>query len=141
MLNHFLLNVLLLLAIYSLLIYIFNKVMSKWLKVEKKKFFSYNHVNTKHKKIDWIIRITFLLLLIISTTINIMRLQKGLEKIWYLETYVILFIFIIVTETARALMERRYAKDRNDYKYTIVQLVFISILLFLTYSTNFFGLV
>lgn len=115
--------------------------MSKWLKVEKKKFFSYNHVNTKHKKIDWIIRITFLLLLIISTTINIMRLQKGLEKIWYLETYVILFIFIIVTETARALMERRYAKDRNDYKYTIVQLVFISILLFLTYSTNFFGLV
>jgi hypothetical protein len=140
-LDHFLLNVLLLLTIYSLLIYIFNKVMRKWLKVEKKKFFSYNQVNHKHIKIDWIIRITFLLLLIISTTMNIMRMQKGLEKIWFLETYVILFIFIIVTETARALMERKYAENRNDFKFTIIQLVFISILLFLTYTTNFFGLV
>jgi Domain of unknown function (DUF4181) len=140
-LDHFLLNVLLLLAIYSLLIYIFNKVMRKWLKVEKKKFFSYNHVNQKHKKIDWIIRITFLLFLIISTTINIMRMQKGLEKIWFLETYVILFIFIIVTETARALMERKYAENRKDYKFTIIQLVYISILLYLTFSTNFFWLV
>ncbi|RZT23632.1 DUF4181 domain-containing protein [Fictibacillus sp. BK138] len=141
MLDHFLLNVLLLLAIYSLFIYIFNKVMRKWLKVEKKKVFSYTHVNHKHKKIDWMIRITFLLLIIISTTINIMRMQKGLEKLWFLETYVILFIFIIVTETARALMERKYAENRNDYKFTIVQLVFISVLLFLTYSTNFFWLV
>lgn len=141
MLDHFLLNVLLLLAIYSLLIYIFNKVMRKWLKVEKKKFFSYNHVTHKHKKIDWVIRITFLLLLIISTTINIMRMQKGLEKIWFLEIYVILFTFIIVTETARALMERKYIENRNDYKFTIVQLVFISILLFLTYTINFFGVV
>jgi Domain of unknown function (DUF4181) len=140
-LDHFLLNILLLLATYSLLIYIFNMVMRKWLKVEKKKFLSYNHVNHKHKKIDWIIRITFLLLLIISTAINIMRMQKGLEKIWYFETYVILFIFIIVTETARALMERKYAENRNDYKFTIIQLVYISILLFLTFSTNFFGLV
>ncbi|WP_226537448.1 DUF4181 domain-containing protein [Fictibacillus halophilus] len=139
--DNLLLNVLLLLAIYSLLIYIFNNVMRKWLKVEKKEFFSYNHVNHRHKKIDWIIRITFLLLLIISTTINIMRMQKGLEKMWFLETYVILFIFIIVTETARAWMERKYAENRNDYKFTIVHLVFISILLLLTVSTNFFGLV
>jgi Domain of unknown function (DUF4181) len=140
-LDYFLMNILLLLTIYSLLIYIFNKVMRKWLKVEKKKFFSYSHLNHKHKKIDWIIRITFLLLLIISTTINIMRMQKGLEKIWYFETYVILFIFIIVTEMARGLMERRYSENRNDYKFTIIQLVYISILLFLTFTTNFFGLV
>jgi Domain of unknown function (DUF4181) len=141
MLDLFLLYVLLLLALYSLFIYIFNRVIRKWLKVEKKKFFSYNHVNHKHKKIDWMIRITFLLLLIISTTINIMRMQKGLEKLWFLETYVILFIFIIVTETARAWMERKYAENRNDYKFTIVQLVFICFLLVLTFSTNSFGLV
>jgi heme O synthase-like polyprenyltransferase len=90
---------------------------------------------------DWIIRITFLVIVIISAIINIMRIHNGLEKIWYLETYVVLFVFIIVTEAARALMERRYAENRNDYKFTIVRLMFISTLLILTFTTNFFGLV
>jgi hypothetical protein len=140
-LEHFWLKVFLLIALYSLLIYLFNKLTMKWLNVEKKKFFSDNHVHNNHKKIDWIIRITFLVILIISAIINIMRIQKGLEKIWFLETYVVLFIFIIVTEAARALMERKYAENRNDYKFTIVRLMFISTLLLLTFTTNFFGLI
>jgi Domain of unknown function (DUF4181) len=140
-LESFWLKFFLLLGILSLLIYLFNKIMRKWLKVEKKKFFSYNHVNNKHKKIDWIIRISFLVILIISTTINIIRIQKGNEEIWFLETHVLVFAFIIVSETARAIMERKYAENRNDYLFTINQLVFVSILLLVTFTTNFFGLV
>lgn len=141
MLEHFWLKVFLLIALYGLLIYIFNKLTRKWLNVEKKKFFSDNHVHNNHKKIDRIIRITFLVILIISAIINIIRIQKVLEKIWFLETYVVLFIFIIVTEAARAIMEQKYAENRNDFKFTIVRLVFISTLLFLTFTTNFFGLI
>ncbi|MEC5424740.1 DUF4181 domain-containing protein [Virgibacillus sp. C22-A2] len=55
----FWLKLILALTLFALLLIAFNAVMSKWLKVEKKKFFSYNHVNEKHKKVDWIIRITF----------------------------------------------------------------------------------
>lgn len=140
MLEHFWLKIFLLIALYSLLIYLFNKLTMKWLNV-KKKFFSENHVHNNHKKMDWIIRITFLVILIISAIINIMRIQKGLESIWFLETYVVLFVFIIVTEAARALMEQKYAENKNDYKFTIVRLMFISTLLLLTFTTNFFGLV
>jgi hypothetical protein len=140
-LEHFWLKVFLLIALYGVFIFVFNKLTRKWLNVEKKKFFSDNHVHNNHKKIDWIIRITFLVIVIISAIINIMRIHNGLEKIWFLETYVVLFVFIIVTEVARALMERRYAENRNDYKFTIVRLMFISTLLLLTFTTNFFGLI
>ena len=47
----FWLKLLLLITILLLLSFIFNTVISKWLKVEKKKFLSYDHVNEKHKKI------------------------------------------------------------------------------------------
>jgi Domain of unknown function (DUF4181) len=48
----------LLVAIVLLLLFSFNILARKWFKVEKKKLFSYNHVNEKHKKIDWIIRLS-----------------------------------------------------------------------------------
>jgi hypothetical protein len=121
------------------MIYSFKNVIRKWLKVEKKKFFSYNHLNNNHKKTDWTIRITFLVIMIISSIINFIRID--IEKIWFLETYVLLFVFIIVSETARAIMEWKYAENRNDYIFTIIQLIFISIFLFLTFTTNFFGLI
>ena len=51
------LKLILLLAIILILFFVFNTIMRKWFKVDKKKFFSYNHVNEKHKKVDWTIRI------------------------------------------------------------------------------------
>ncbi len=112
--------------------------MRKWLNVEKKKWFSYNHLNEKHKKLDWMIRITFLLLLLISFFYNVT--QDPFDRIWYLETHILLFVFIIASETVRAVMEKRYADNRNDYKFTISQLAFIALSILLFYTTNFFGL-
>jgi signal transduction histidine kinase len=126
------------LLIYGLLIFFFNMVMRKWLKVKKKKLFSYNHLNEKHKKVDWIIRTTFAILIIVGGFYN--AIQNPLERIWFLETHIVMFAFILASETVRAVMEKRYAENRNDYKYTLSQLGFISLSLLLIFTTNFFGL-
>ncbi|WP_318153124.1 DUF4181 domain-containing protein [Metabacillus arenae] len=131
------LKLFLVLAIYVLLLFLFDKVMRKLLKVEKKKFFSYNYLNDKHKKIDWTIRLIFIVLLFIGNFINVTR--DPLESIWFLETHVLLFVFIIASETTRAIMEKRFAENKNDYIFTTLQLVFMSISFLSLFTTNFFG--
>ena len=41
----------LVLSVLGLLLFFINKVLRNWLNVEKKKMFSYAHVNDKHKKL------------------------------------------------------------------------------------------
>ncbi|MDQ0272242.1 DUF4181 domain-containing protein [Cytobacillus purgationiresistens] len=129
------LKFIIILVTVGLILFSFSVVLRKWLKVEKKATFSYNHLNAQHRKIDWIIRITTMVLIILGFFINMTR------DFWFLETYFILFIFIIASETARATMEWKYAANRNEFIFTIVQLAFSVILLVLLYITNFFGLV
>lgn len=131
-------KIILMLFIYGLFIFLINKSSRKWLNVEKKKFFSYNHVNDKHKKIAWIIRITFIFFLFIGFLINVNR--DPLKHIWFLETHILLLVFLIVSEIARIMMEKRYAENKNDYIFSAIQLVAISIFLLSVFLTNFFGL-
>lgn len=131
-------KLILMLSIYGLCLFLINKFSRKWLNVEKKKLFSYNHVNDKHKKIDWIIRITFVFFLFIGFFINVNR--DSLKHIWFLETHILLFVFIIVSEIVRIIMEKRYAENKNDYIFSAIQLVVISIFLLSVFSTDFFGL-
>ncbi|MFP7226492.1 DUF4181 domain-containing protein, partial [Priestia filamentosa] len=86
-----------LLAIILLFWISFNTIMRKWLKVKKKKLFSYNHVNEKHKKMDWTIRIITIASILIGFIINISR--DSTDWFWFLQSWVILFIFIVVSET------------------------------------------
>ncbi|WP_233549493.1 DUF4181 domain-containing protein [Lysinibacillus yapensis] len=134
----FLAKLILMLSIFGLFLFLINKFLRKWLNVEKKKLFSYNHVNDKHKKIDWTIRIIFIFFLFISLFININR--DPLKRIWFLETHILLFVFIIVSETVRVIMEKRYAENKNDYIFSAIQLVIISIFLLSVFSTDIFGL-
>jgi uncharacterized membrane protein YoaK (UPF0700 family) len=127
-----------LLAIILLLWVSFNTIMRKWLKVERKKLFSYNHVNEKHKKIDWTIRIITIASILIGFIINISR--DSTDWFWFLQSWVVLFIFIGISETVRAVMERKYAKNPNTYKLTISELLFVIILFFILFKTDFFGL-
>jgi formate hydrogenlyase subunit 3/multisubunit Na+/H+ antiporter MnhD subunit len=121
---------------YALLIFLFNKGMRKWFKVKKKKLFSYHHLNGKHKKIDWMIRITFVILIFVGGFYN--ATLPPLDRMWFLETHILLFVFVLLSETVRAIMEKRYAENRNDYKFTISQLAFLSFSLLLIFSTDFF---
>ncbi|WP_433748066.1 DUF4181 domain-containing protein [Falsibacillus pallidus] len=114
-----------------------NWILRKIFKVERMKWFSYNHVNERHKKIDWTIRISVIVLLVFQFALNA---KNGfINTPWYLQTYNLLFIFIIFTEAVRAFMEKKYAKNKKQYLVTAYQLLFICILLGTMVSTRFFG--
>ncbi|WP_283152730.1 DUF4181 domain-containing protein [Guptibacillus hwajinpoensis] len=131
-------KVIIMMTVAGFALYFINKALRKWLKVEKKPIFSYNHVNELHKKWDWGIRISFIVLLIISFVVNIYRGFH--DPIWYLQTHILLFVFIIASEAVRVIMEKKYAANRNDYIFTSIQLALIIIFLTSMFSTNFFGL-
>lgn len=101
-----------------LLLFVFNIVMGKLLGVERKKFFSYNHVNDLHKNIDWTLRI-ILILVMLSIIIVINSIQRPVIP---MPTSVALTIFIIISEAVRAFMEWKYASNPRDYILTLSQL-------------------
>ena len=120
------------------LMFVFNIIMRKWLKVEESKLFSYNHVNEQHKKIDWTIKISFIVILSLGYFYNVARDLE--EKVWYFETWFILYMFIIISGVVCAIMEWKYSENRKRYIFTISQLVFILIILGVIFTTEFFGL-
>ncbi|MBT2570752.1 DUF4181 domain-containing protein [Planococcus sp. ISL-110] len=135
--SSFWLDLLVILGPFFILTFLFNGIMRRWLKVEKPKMFSHNHVNDKHKKIDWIIRGLIIVLMITGAFVNINRIP--LELILFLEPWFLLLTLVTVTEIVRAVMEKNYAENPNAYIYTVSQLVFIMILLVSLFSTDFWG--
>lgn len=115
-----------------------NMFLRKWLNVEKKEFFSNQFVNKKHKKIDWTIRITFIVVMLVDFFFNVS--ENPSKHIWFLQPYILLFGLIFVTELVRIVMEKRYAANKNDYIFTSIQLVVISLFLIALFATDFFGL-
>lgn len=134
----FWLKLVLLLTVFLVLMALFNAIMRRWLGVEKPKAFSHNHVNDRHRRIDWSIRIFFIALMILGYFVNVTRLPQ--EPYLLLETWFLLFVLLFVTEIIRAVMERRYAKNPNAYIYTISQLALILVFLILLFATDFFGI-
>ncbi|TRZ39764.1 DUF4181 domain-containing protein [Niallia circulans] len=130
------LRLLVLLVIVFVLMFLFNYLMSKTLKVQRKKIFSDNHINEKHKKIDWTLRIiTFIsMLLVFPFSID------ETKSYWFLQPWIILSLFLIVSEIVRAVMERKYAENPVAYKLTLSQLIFVIILFFTLFKTDFWGL-
>jgi len=125
-------------SIFGLVLFFINKFLRKWLNVEKKEFFSNNFVNQKHKKIDWTIRITFIVVVLFGFFVNVS--EDPSRHIWLLQPHILMFGLIFVTELVRIVMEKRYAANKNDYIFTTVQLVVISMFLLAVFSTDFFGL-
>lgn len=127
-------EILLLFLIPLALVSIFNVVMRKYLKIEKTKWNPFNHVNEMHEKIDWIIIISFII--VILTTPLYMPKNSVLEGKELLS--IIVIVYFIITEITRAFMEWKYAENRKAYILTISQLVFLSIVigieLFIIYS-------
>ncbi|MEK5080705.1 DUF4181 domain-containing protein [Solibacillus sp. FSL W7-1436] len=136
--DNFFANLILISSIFGLVLFFMNKFLRKWLNVEKKEIFSNHFVNKQHKKIDWTIRIAFIVVMLFGFFINIS--QDSSKHIWFLQPYILLFGLIIVTELVRIVMEKRYAANKNDYIFTAVQLVVISLFLLAVFSTDFFGL-
>lgn len=134
---YFWLKLIIILGVFSLLLFVFHTVMRKLLKIEKVKFFSNNYLNEEHKKIDWKIRMISIVVLLIGFIINIMR--GPVDKLWFFESYFILFLSIIASESARAYMQWKYQTNRNAYIFTISQIVFICILMVSLFTTDLIG--
>jgi len=131
-------TLMLFLIVLVLVINIFGFVIRKLLGVERKKWFSYNHINERHKKLDWSVRIIFMSLFFISSYYMIDNDTLGIP--WYFETWFILIVFLITSEMLRAFMEWRYAENKRDFVATIAEMVFMICIVFLVITTGFFGL-
>ncbi|TQR10954.1 DUF4181 domain-containing protein [Psychrobacillus soli] len=120
------------------LMFIFNKVMAKLLKVDKRSLFSTSHVNGLHKKIGGILSVTFLVVFIIF---NMRQFEspKLANSPWYFLG--ILMIYFVLDELVRAFMEWKYATNRKDYIYTLSEMLFMVIVIFGVVQTNFLGLI
>ncbi|HEO8420484.1 TPA: DUF4181 domain-containing protein [Yersinia enterocolitica] len=97
---------------------LFDLVLTKVLKLERRKFFSYNHINKVHVRIDWSIRIAFMFILMAAFIINYSY------NLWYLQPYYVLLLFIIVSGVVRAIIELKYLKNRREALFTVLQLGF-----------------
>ena len=115
---------------------IFEFAVRKLLGVERRKWFSYNHVNERHKKADWTVRIIFLILIFISTYYTF----ANEETVWYFESWFVIMIFLMASETLRAIMEWKYAEKKKAAAATILVMLFGASILLLTVATGFFGL-
>ncbi|MFJ9463032.1 DUF4181 domain-containing protein [Viridibacillus arvi] len=133
------LKIVVLLLIYTGIILMFGYFMRKILKVERKKWFSYNHVNDLHKKIDWTIRITFSLIFI---TISYYMTFSDVHNIdWYFDMWVYFFLlFIFLSESVRSVMEWKYATNPNTYIVTVAEMVLIIVLVIIIFKTHYFNL-
>ena len=128
-----------------LVLYIFNYIIRKLLGVETKKWFSYNHINERHKKLDWYVRIAFIILLIFFYFLTLSNTGILNHQYLYLLPGISAFIFLIISELLRAFMEWKYAENKKAYIATIIELCFalcfaISITIWII-TTYFSGIV
>ncbi|WP_399632675.1 DUF4181 domain-containing protein [Sporosarcina sp. SG10008] len=106
-------------AFIVLIVFVINIIVKlllrKLLKIEKEKksFFSYNHINELHRKIDWAIRITSTIVLIVTNTLVII---EG----YSINLIIIAMIFYFVLDyTVRALFECKYSQNPKQYILTM----------------------
>jgi VanZ family protein len=133
-LNEFAIEVLILYLIMFIAFFSFHTVMSKLLNIEDN-FFSHSHINERHKKIDWTIKTTFFIVLLLLFFCSGHTGEKG----WFYGICLLGFTFPITLETVRAFMEWKYEENRK-YILTVSRLAFGVIFLCLMVATDFFGL-
>lgn len=119
---------LMLILVLWLLIFTFDSLMSKYLKVENPDFFSYNYINEKHKKIVWILRIVFLIAVVFLSyyaPINIF----GYEIYSNYIPAIIIMVFWMISDSIKAFMEWKYSDNRRDYIFTLSKLAFFLVIM------------
>ncbi|KAB8127386.1 DUF4181 domain-containing protein [Gracilibacillus oryzae] len=126
-------KIILIIGIFILISLAYDTFMRKWLKVEKKEFFSYNFVNEKHRFVHWFVTIGGLICIFLTIPLS-------LGSSWFMQPWYLVIIILPIQEAARAVFERKYADNPNDFKFTISQIVFTLIWIFLLFQTRFFGL-
>ncbi|MGH2316359.1 DUF4181 domain-containing protein [Planococcus sp. SE5232] len=107
------------LVILFILMAVVKSALRKLFKIEKEKteWFSYNHVNKTHKKIDWVVRVLSSMVLIIVLYLVIF---KEYSVIFYLIPVVLL---LVIDYAVRAFFEWKYSDHPKQAILTIGEMV------------------
>lgn len=102
------------------------------IKKEKKRIFSYNHLNDLHKKIDWAIRIGAML-------VSIIALYLIFYKEFPVTLYLILLIVLaIIDYSTRAIFEWKFSEHPKQAILTIGEMCVIVISFFIVFYFDLF---
>jgi hypothetical protein len=110
-----------------LIVFVLNIIVKlllrKMLKIEKEKtpFFSYNHINELHGKIDWAIRIFSTIALIVINSLIIIE-DYSINLI-----LIASFFYIVLDYAVRAFFECKYSQNPKQYILTISEGVLFSL--------------
>lgn len=124
-------------ASYLALMFIFRYIMRNYLQVEKKGRVFRKYVNTRHKKIDQLLT-GIIIILMIGVYFYETRIADGMN--WFFTTGGVLLVLIIVTEIVRAYMEWKYSENPKEYLLTLSELLFSVVILVSAYLVNLFSL-
>ena len=114
------------------LIMVVKLLLRKVLKIEKEKkpFLSYNHINNLHRNIDWGMRITSVIVIIVT---NMLVIVEN-----YPNYFLLLPIFIILLDyPIRAFFERKYSQNPKQYILTLTEGVLILLALVVVVQYNY----
>ncbi|WP_017380545.1 DUF4181 domain-containing protein [Paenisporosarcina sp. TG-14] len=100
---------------------------------EKKEFFSYNHINKLHGKIDWVIRISSMLMIIIISSLSIYQ-QYPLS--FFL---IAMIIYIGIDYGVRAFFEWKYSQNPKQSILTISEMIVLMISILTIMQFNLFS--
>ncbi|SES07253.1 DUF4181 domain-containing protein [Psychrobacillus sp. OK032] len=107
------------LALFVLVVFVLSTIVKlllrKLIKIEKEKksFFSYNHINDLHRKIDWAIRIISTIAFIVTNILIITR-EYSINLI-----LITSFFYILLDYAVRAFFECKYSQNPKQYILTI----------------------
>ncbi|TDL32804.1 DUF4181 domain-containing protein [Jeotgalibacillus sp. S-D1] len=106
-------------ALFSLIVLVLNTIIKvilrKLFKIEKERkfFFSYNHINELHRKIDWAVRLTSMIVSIVIMTLVIIEDHS-------VNLMLITWIFLIVLDyTVSVFFEWNYSQNPKQSILTI----------------------
>ncbi|VDH00402.1 Uncharacterised protein [Lysinibacillus sphaericus] len=83
------------------------------MRADKKKWFSYNHINKLHKKIDWTLRIVYMISILVCAIF--FYKQPLLISL-------ILAIFVLSQISVQAFIEWKFSENRKNFQVSLIQL-------------------
>lgn len=106
-------ELIIILVIAILLAGVLPEIVRYCMKADKKKWFSYNHINKLHKKIDWTLRILSIVSMLVSAIL------------FYRQPFLIPLILAILglsQISTQAYIEWRFSENRKNYQVSLIQL-------------------
>ncbi|WP_171051644.1 DUF4181 domain-containing protein [Alteribacter natronophilus] len=117
--------------------YLSYEGMRMMLKLEKKPYFSYNHMNNLHKRIDWSLRGVF-----VAAVFGYWLLFLGLRVMDQptINLHHLFFGYAIAVTALQTVMEWKYAEEKKAWILTASQLSMLLIIVSVLFATDFFGM-